>query len=88
MTMTASVHEELLSYMRSGGAIESRLRETGDGDFEFLQWGIWGVPDHIDVTERGLIQHLRELEELGRVEARYFAHPYAADEFIVRWKLT
>lgn len=86
--MEVSTLEEVLEYIRAGGRIETRLQETGKGDVEFLQRGIWDIPGSVNVTERELILQIHELEERGLVEACYAPHPYASDEFVVRWKPT
>jgi hypothetical protein len=69
----------------SGGEFESRLAEKGDGDKEFLQWG---VPDGFALTEEEFINLLHELETNGYLESSGSVHPYDSSEYVYKWKTT
>lgn len=87
MTDSMPVRERVLDYLGAGAIIETRMRETEDGDLEFLQRGLWDIPWNAGGTEKELIDELHEMEQGGLVVASYASHPYAADEFVLHWRL-
>jgi len=76
----------LQSFGRTG-AFHSRVVETAEGEYEFLQHGTLGLSNYGTFTEIEFIQVLHELEYQGYLNSAQAVHPYDTNEFVVSWTL-
>jgi hypothetical protein len=83
----SSVKEKIVSFLRNGGIVRTRLLETSMGDVDFLQWGSWNIPPGIDASESDFIAALRTLEQEGLVRACETVAKYDSSEYLLLWSL-
>jgi len=76
----------ILNFLQAGGRIKTRLREGARGDTEFLQHGLWDVPENASISEAHLITVIRSLEADGLVEANCQINAFDPIEFLLTWR--
>ena len=81
----SSAASALLTYLGKQGSIETRLRETGEGDQEYFNSIIPSIPG-LDPREEDLIILLHQLQQ-GALVRSETVHPYDSSEYIVTWNL-
>jgi hypothetical protein len=79
--------ERIIRYLAAGGAIETRLVETGRMDVEFFQRAL---PDDLGLCrdEHELIHLLHRLEAADTIIPYATVHPHDTSEYLVQWRLS
>ena len=75
---------KLLAFMRQHGPVESRLKETSDGDVEFLQWGTLPFSG-LSLDEQQILDALNELHLQQLLVRSENVTPGDTCEYIVSW---
>lgn len=78
--------QAIVQFLRSGGTIETRLRELSDGDVHDLPGAMPSIPE-LGLEEEDLIRLLERLEEDGILVRKERVHPHDTSEYRVSWLL-
>ena len=79
--------EAVISYLGKHGKVETRLRESDEGDSEYCQGSSMILAKQLKITEDTLLRILNELKTQETVVRSQQVHPYDSSEYIVTWKM-
>lgn len=73
--------ESVIRYLGQGGEIETRLKEKGSGEVEFLR-----SPRAFGFRDEDVLAFLYHLAAEGRVACSSIVHPFDSSEYILKWR--
>jgi len=73
-------------FLNEHESIESRLRETSEGDIEYFQSFPPAIPG-LSCSEGELLSLLRDMEREGKLTRTEAVRPEDSAEYVVTWRL-
>ena len=77
----------LISFLRAKGSIETRLRETSEGEIEYFQHNPPKIPG-LELSAEQLIVLLKKLKQAGTLVRFETVTPFDSCEYFIKWCLS